>query len=60
MKQQRVIWKIVVGTLLVISFGANIRLYFGGGTQANAALATSFVVIFGGFYLIYKGLYPSK
>jgi hypothetical protein len=60
MRQKKVIWKIVVGIFLVLGFGANIPMYFGGGTQANAALVTSFAVVSGGFYLIYKGLYPSK
>ena len=60
MKQKRVIWKIVVGIILILVSGNNIPLYLNGSTQANAALAMSFIAIIGGFYLIYKGIYPSK
>ena len=60
MERKKVIWKIVVGVILVLAFGANIPMYMNGSTQANAGLAMSFIAIIGGLYLIYKGLYPSK
>ncbi len=60
MKQQRVIWKIVVGIILVLTFGINVPMYMNGSTQANAALATTALAIFGGMYLVYRGLYPSN
>ena len=57
-KPERVIWKIVVGAVLVVVSISNIGLYTNGSTQANAALAMTALMIFGGCYLIYKGLYP--
>ena len=59
-KPKRVVWKIVVGIVLILAFGANVPLYMNGSTQANAGLAMSAIVIFGGFYLLYRGLYPPK
>ena len=55
---KRVIWKIVVGIILVLVMASNLPLYLGGSTQANAGLAMSTVAIIGGLYLIYRGLYP--
>ena len=54
-----VIWKIVVGAILVVVSVANLPLYMNGSTQANAGLAVSFLMIFGGFYLVYRGIYPN-
>ncbi|MCU1288008.1 MAG: hypothetical protein JWN60_237 [Acidobacteria bacterium] len=60
MKPKRVVWKIVVGIVLILLFGNNIPMYMSGSTQANAALATNAIAIFGSMYLLYRGLYPSK
>lgn len=57
-KPKRIVWKIVVGIILILVSGGNVPLYMNGSTQANAGLAMSAIVIFGGFYLLYKGLYP--
>ena len=57
-EQNRVTWKIVVGIILVLVMGSNLPMYLGGSTQANTGLALSLLVIFGGLYLIYRGLYP--
>ena len=56
---QKVLWKIVVGAILVLLMAGNLPMYLGGSTQANTGLALSLLVIFGGFYLIYRGLYPN-
>ena len=55
---KKVMWKIVVGVILVLVMGSNLPLYLGGSTQANAGLAMSALAILGGLYLIYRGLYP--
>jgi hypothetical protein len=55
---KRVVWKIVVGIILVLVMGSNLPMYLGGSTQANAGLAMSILAIGGGLYLIYRGLYP--
>jgi hypothetical protein len=60
MNEKRVIWKIVVGAVLVLITAGDLPLYMNGSTQANASLAISALVIFGGLYLIYRGLYPNK
>lgn len=52
--------KIVIGLLLVLVFAANIPRYMNGSSQANMALVFTAIFILGGFYLLYKGLYPSK
>jgi len=59
-EHKRVIWKIVVGIILILVSGSNIPLYMNGSTQANAGLAMSAIAIFGGLYLLYRGLYPSN
>jgi hypothetical protein len=58
MKPKRNILKIVIGLFLILAFGSNVPLYMNGSTQANAALATSAIAILGGFYFLYRGLYP--
>ena len=60
MRANFVIWKIILGAILVIVSVSNIRMYLGGSTQENAALATSIVVIIVGFYLVYRGFYPNS
>jgi threonine/homoserine/homoserine lactone efflux protein len=60
MKPKRNIIKIVIGIFLILAFGINIPIYMSGSAEANAALATSFIAIAGGMYLLYRGLYPSK
>jgi hypothetical protein len=57
---ERVLWKIIGGAILVIVTATNLTRYVGGSTQENAALALSLLVLFGGFYLIYRGLYPNS
>lgn len=56
---KRVLWKIIVGAILVLVTANNLPMYFGGSTQANAGLAMSVLMTFGGLYLIYRGLYPT-
>ena len=56
--QKRIIWKIVVGIILVLVMGKNLALYQGGSPQSNTGLSMSVIAIVGGFYLIYRGLYP--
>lgn len=56
----RVWWKVVVGGILVLATAMNLPLYFGGSTQANTGLTLSILAIFGGLYLIYRGLFPSR
>ncbi|HQU82229.1 MAG TPA: hypothetical protein PKY59_03850 [Pyrinomonadaceae bacterium] len=58
MKPKRVMWKIIIGLVLVLTCVANTPLYLSGSNEANAALTTNFLVMIGGFYLIYKGFYP--
>ena len=53
-----VIWKVIVGAILVVISAVNLPLYMNGSTEANAGLAVSFLVIFGGLYLLYRGIYP--
>jgi len=59
MNAQRVVWKIVVGAVLVLISASNLPLYMNGSTQANAGLAMSMLMILGGLYLAYRGLYPN-
>jgi hypothetical protein len=59
MNTNRVVWKIVVGAVLVLIAGSNLPLYINGSTQANAGLAMSMLAIGGGLYLVYRGLYPN-
>lgn len=59
MQPSRIIWKIVVGAILVLVTASNVPMYLNGSAQANGALAMSVLMICGGFYLIYRGLYPS-
>ena len=54
-----VIWKVIVGAILVVISAVNLPLYMNGSTEANAGLAVSFLVIFGGLYLLYRGIYPN-
>ena len=54
-----VIWKVIVGAILVVISAINLPLYMNGSTEANAGLAVSFLVIFGGLYLLYRGIYPN-
>ena len=58
MKPKKIVWKIVVGIILILVCGNNIPMYMNGSTQANAGLAMTAIAIFGGLYLIYRGLYP--
>ena len=58
MNEKKVLWKIVVGAFLVLVTVPNVSMYMNGSTQANAGLAMSAVAIFGGLYLIYRGMYP--
>ncbi len=60
MEQKRVLWKIVVGAIIVFIMAGNLPLYMGRSTQANTGLAISCLAIIGGLYLIYRGLYPPK
>ncbi len=59
MVPKRIIWKIVVGVILVVISVMNLPLYLNGSTQANTGLALSFLAIIGGLYLVYRGLYPN-
>ncbi len=58
MKPKRIVWKIVIGIIVILAFGNNIPMYMSGSPQANAGLAMSAIAIFGGLYLLYRGLYP--
>jgi hypothetical protein len=60
MGTQRVIWKIVVGAILVIVSVVNLPLYLNGSAQANGGLTMSMLAIAGGFFLIYRGFYPKS
>jgi hypothetical protein len=55
-----VLWKVIVGAILIVIMAVNLPLYMNGSTEANAGLALSCLVIFGGLYLIYRGLYPTN
>jgi hypothetical protein len=60
MNAKRIVWKIVVGAFLILVSVGNLPLYTNGSTQANTGLALSILTICGGFYLIYRGIYPKK
>lgn len=60
MEPKRIIWKIVVGAILVVVSVANLPLYMNGSTQANTGLALSILAILGGLYLVYRGFYPKS
>ena len=53
--------KIIIGAVLILSSASRLPSYMHyslNNTEANAAIATSIVIILGGFYLVYKGFYP--
>ena len=60
MNSNWIIWKIIVGGILVVVSVANLPLYLGGSPQANGGLAMSILAIAGGLYLVYRGFYPSQ
>ena len=53
-----VLWKVMVGAILLAVMVVNLPFYMSGSTEANTGLAVSGLVIFGGLYLIYRGVYP--
>ena len=53
-----VLWKVMVGAILFAIMVVNLPFYMSGSTEANTGLAVSGLVIFGGLYLIYRGVYP--
>jgi hypothetical protein len=53
-----VLWKVMVGAILLAVMAVNLPFYMSGSTEANTGLAVSGLVIFGGLYLIYRGVYP--
>jgi hypothetical protein len=58
-KPKRNIAKIGSGIILILATGNSVPLYLSGSSQANGSLMISFLIIIGGFYLLYKGIYPS-
>lgn len=60
MNEKKVLWKIIVGAVVVLISAGNLPLYMNGSTQSNTGLALSALMMFGGFYLIYRGLVPGR
>ena len=48
----------MVGAILLAVMVVSLPFYMSGSTEANTGLAVSGLVIFGGLYLIYRGVYP--
>ena len=53
-----VLWKVMVGAIFLAVMVVSLPFYMSGSTEANTGLAVSGLVIFGGLYLIYRGVYP--
>jgi hypothetical protein len=55
-----VLWKIIVGGILILISVGNLPMYLKNSVQAMTGLALSILLIFVGFWLVYRGFYPKK